>query len=55
MPSTANVADVLTKPLNSEIFPGLMKEYLFRKPKTVAGFVRRVNTALLDQEKDEES
>ena len=50
LPSTANVADVLTKPLNSEIFHGLMKAYLFRKPKTVAGFVRRVNTIVKNEE-----
>jgi hypothetical protein len=50
LPSTANVADVLTKPLNSKIFYGLMKEYLFRKPKTVAGFVRRVNTIVKSKE-----
>lgn len=51
VPSTANVADVLTKPLNSDIFHRLMKEYLFRRPKTVcnqvdtyvAGLAQRVN------------
>ena len=34
LPSISNVADVLTKPLNSEVFYGLMKEYMFRQPKT---------------------
>jgi hypothetical protein len=33
--SKLNVADILTKPLGNEIFHGLMKEYLFRRPKTV--------------------
>ena len=37
LPSTMNIADVLTKPLNSEIFHNLMREYMFRKPKTVTG------------------
>ena len=37
VPSTSNIADVLTKPLNSEIFHNLMKVYMFRKPKTVVG------------------
>ncbi len=53
VPLTANIADVLTKPLNSEIIHGLMKEYMFKKPKTVAGLVRRVNTIMevpLDRE-----
>ena len=55
LPLTANIADVLTKPLSNEIFHGLMKDYLFRRPKTsqdtagnqdavkVAGFLRRSN------------
>ena len=49
LPSTSNIADVLTKPLSNEVFHGLMKEYLFRRPKTVqdtkkvAGFTRRSN------------
>jgi len=37
IPSTENIADVLTKPLNNEIFHNLMKEYMFRRPKTVTG------------------
>ena len=34
VPSTANMADVLTKPFNSELFHTLLKEYLFRNAKT---------------------
>ena len=33
LPSTANITDVLTKPLSSEIFHGLLRQYLYRKPK----------------------
>src|SRR5687768_4082281 len=48
LPSTENVADVLTKPLNSHIFHNLMKGYIFRKPKIqeqvkVAGLMRKIN------------
>ena len=32
LPSTANVADVLTKPLISEIYHGLLRQYMYRKP-----------------------
>ena len=35
IPSTENVADVLTKPLLSGPHHKLVKEYLFRQPKTV--------------------
>ena len=36
VPSTANMADVLTKPLNNELFHTLLKEYLFRNAKTTS-------------------
>ena len=31
--STANVADILTNPLSSEIVHGLLRQYMYRKPR----------------------
>ena len=34
IPSEMNLADVCTKPLGNQLFHGLLKEYMFRQPKT---------------------
>ena len=33
LPSAANVADILTKPLSSEVIHGLLRQCLYRKPR----------------------
>ena len=35
IPSERNISDVLTKPLGPTVFHKLLKEYMFREPKTM--------------------
>ena len=50
LPFTVNLVDALRKPLSSDIFHGLLEQYIYRKPKIhkktqiiIASLVKRVN------------
>ena len=46
LPSTVNVADVLTKFISSEILHGLLRQYLYRKLK-IHGYTQKITAALI--------